>query len=170
MIPLRFVLFCLLMLAAGQFVQAAGVSGRALQVLSGDRLILQGIDGQRYSVRLAGVECLPPDQKWGVAARRYLGTLIMGRSVELTYEQQSAAGRERLGRLWHGGSDVNIRLLQAGLARYRPAGLSEAEQHRYAAAQQQAMASRQGLWSEAKGKTTARSRSIPGGPLIRIQE
>ena len=157
------------MLAVGQFVQAASISGRALQVLSGDRLILQGSDGKRYSVRLAGVECLPPDQKWGVVARRYLGTLIMGRSIMLTYARQSP-GEEQLGRLWHGGSDVNIRLLQAGLARYLPAGLPEADKHRYAAAQQQAMASRQGLWSEAKGKTAARSRSVPGGPLIRIQE
>jgi len=157
------------MSAAIQFVQAASISGRTLQVLSGDRLILQGSDGGRYNVRLAGVESPPPDQRWGVAARRYLGTLIMGRSINLTYERQSP-GREQFGRIWHGGSDVNIRLLQAGLAHYRPAGLSEADQHHYAAAQQQAMNSRQGLWSEAKGKTTAGRRSIPGGPLIRIQE
>jgi len=169
MIRLVFTLCCALILACGPFVQAAGISGRALQVLSGDRLILQGSDGKRYDVRLAGVKCPPPDQKWGVAARRYLGTLIMGRSIKLTYGQQSP-GRGQLGRLWHGGSDVNIRLLQAGLAQYHPVGLSDSDQHQYAASEQRAMTSRQGLWSETGGKTGAGSRTISSGPLIRIQE
>ena len=121
------------------------LSGRVSEVISGNQVVLVTDTGVRLPVILAGV--LPPtrSRQWQAAARRFLGTLTLGRAVEFSY-----AGNQRqqplLGRLWLGGSDLNIRLLQAGLGRYTAAGLSPTGQSAYRAAEQTAKSRGQGIW------------------------
>ena len=159
-------LSCLLLLLAAPLPQAAEISGRPLRLISGARLILQGSNGTPYQVKLAGIKSLPVNRKWGAAARRYLGTLIMGRPVTLEY-RSGRPSDPLVGQLHQGGSNVNIRMLQAGVVIYDPVGLSENDQRRYSAAQQLAIDNRLGIWRDAAGRNQAGARSLPSGPVFR---
>jgi endonuclease YncB( thermonuclease family) len=143
------------------------LSGRPLKVLGGDRLVLLGQDGNQYRIRLSGISTRPTDQFWGAAAKRYLSTLVMGRFLIVQYRRPDPDGYVPA-LLLHGGADLNIRLIQAGLATHDPAGQTQAERISYAAAQQKASQSGQGFWGQGNGTGAKRGRSMPGGPLFRI--
>ena len=145
-------------------VQATGMhtvhSGRPTQLLSGDRLIFLTEKGTRYRVKLLGIEAPPPKKALGAQAQRYLGSLIMGRFLTLKRGSIDAEGF-LVGKLSHGGADVNIRLIQAGLAVHDPLGQTEADLVRYADAQRKAQALRLGIWKPQKRQP--RVQYLPGG-------
>ncbi len=159
-------LICLLLIFSLPGDGTESLSGRPLRVLSGDRLVLLGNDGSQYRIRLKGISADPPNEYWGAAAKRYLTTLVMGRFLTVQYQSQGSDG-DLLAKLLHGGADMNRRLIQAGLARHNPAGQTSVERISYAAAEQEARRSRQGVWSRANSEVEKRGRSMPGGPLFR---
>ena len=163
------ILVALLMGASGNTLAENEISGRPVRILSGERLILLGNDGHRYLIKLAGIAVHPPDQRWGAAAKRQLESLIMGHSLIVRYTSVLAGG-ELLGFLYHGGADINIRLLQAGLAQFAPHGISGDKARRYAEAEQKARQASLGAWGEGSRRTTPGYRTIPGGPLFRIEK
>ncbi len=148
---------------------AASMAGKPVQVISGDQLLLQAVNGKRYQVRLAGISAPSTREPWGAAARRFLDGLVMGRTVQLVPGLRR--GRSTLtGRLFHGGADINLRMIQAGLARYDPIGLTDAEAHeQYQAAQRQAMQRAQGFWRDGGNSSSSDSPSRPGVPSVRFR-
>ena len=84
----------------------------------------------------------------------------MGRSLTLTHRSTDAEGY-LLGKLSHGGADVNIRLIQAGLTFHDPRGQTEADLIRYADAQRKAQALGLGIWKPQKRQP--RVQNLPGG-------
>ncbi len=162
-------LYFLLSATTGTAFEQEAMSGRPTQVLSGERLILLGDDGKSYRVRLSGIITPPPNQGWGAAARRHLSALVMGRSITVYY-RPARPGEEIRGHLFHGGSDVNIRLLQAGLARFDPSDLPEETAGAYAEAEHMARQSGAGIWRATPGAGIPGYRTIPGGPLFRIDD
>jgi endonuclease YncB( thermonuclease family) len=167
--PLRSGLICLLLFCHPLEGLSEFLSGQPLRVLSGDRLLLLGDSGSRYLIRLQGVSTAPPDQYWGAAAKRYLSTLTMGRFLTVRYEEVDPDGYLRA-KLLHGGADVNLRLVQSGLARHKPAGQTPVDRKSYAEAEQQARRSQQGLWSQTNNHGEKRGRTTPGGPLFRLEK
>jgi endonuclease YncB( thermonuclease family) len=145
-------------------VQAAGAptvhSGQPTQLLSGDRLIFLTKEGRRYRVKLMGVKAPPPKGVPGAQAQRYLGSLVMGRFLTLTHRSTDAEGY-LIGKLSHGGADVNIRMILAGLAVHDPQGQTEAELIRYAEAQHEAQRLKLGIWK--RQVSQPRVVSPPGG-------
>lgn len=144
--------------------QAAGAptvhSGRPMQLLSGDRLIFLTEEGQSYRVKLLGIEAPPPKGALGAQAQRYLGSLVMGRFLTLTHRSTDAEGY-LLGKLSHGGADVNIRMIQAGLAVHDPRGQTKADLVLYADAQHKAKQSKLGIWKQRVNQP--RLMNLPGG-------
>ena len=130
-------------------VQAAGAptvhSGQPTQLISGDRLIFLTKEGRRYRVKLMGIKAPPQKGALGAQAQRYLGSLVMGRFLTLTHRSTDDEGY-LLGKLSHGGADVNIRMILAGLAVHDPQGQTDAEFIRYAEAQREAQRLKLGIW------------------------
>jgi len=121
-------------------------SGRVFRVVSGDRLVLIDSGNAVYAVRLAGIKAPAPDQPFGADARTHLQTLLLGRFVSVHYENR-VGNQPILGKITFGGADMNLRQIQAGLARFRPDhGLSDSQQRQYAQAERQARAAGQGMW------------------------
>ncbi len=163
-------MFCFLLLLS--FQNAAAIEslvGRPARIISGNELVLLSSDGSIHRIRLNGIDTQPPNRPWGAAARRHLQSLVMGRSVRFIYQRDGLMDQIS-GRLTHGGADINIRLLSAGLARFNPSELSPADAEKYAQAERQARAAGLGIWSSAGHEPQSHSRTLPGGPLFRIQQ
>ena len=161
------VLLLLLALTCGDGL-AQTVSGRPLQILSGDRLLLMSQDNNLYRIVLAGIEAPPPESRWGAAAKRHLSTLVLGRVVSVESARLRPGTDELPARVLLGGADINLRMLQAGLARHKPGDRPADRRDGYAAAEQQARDAGQGIWSQQPTADRAFSRRIPGGPVPRL--
>ncbi len=149
------------LLPSAQVTGASTVhAGQPTQLLSGDRLIFLTEEGKRYRVKLMGIEAPTPKEALGAQAQRYLGSLVMGRFLTLTHGSIDAEGF-LVGKLSHGGADVNIRLIQAGLAVHDPRGQTETDLIRYADAQRKAQKLRLGIWKPQARQP--RVRNLPGG-------
>lgn len=166
---LRMILCSLLLITFQSAVADALLNGRPAQIISGDELILMTDSGTMQRIKLIGITTQAPNLPWGAAARRHLQSLVMGRSVTFFYRSKDQMGRA-LGQLRHGGADINIRQLSAGLGRFDPTGLAPIEAEEYAAAEQGAHKAGFGIWGSTEGETRPQARSVPGGPLFRFEQ
>ncbi|MCP3867066.1 MAG: hypothetical protein GY703_03035 [Gammaproteobacteria bacterium] len=142
----------------------APISGRPARLISGNQLILVTEQGAHHRVRLIGIHTPSPHEKPGAEAMRYLRGLIMGRFLTLKHAFADSEG-QLTGYLFHGGADVNIRMIQSGLARHDPYGQSEPARIRYAESEKEAKQKKRGLWNHRTRDDLGRT--IPGGPLLR---
>ena len=156
----------LLTLIAAVDSGAQGVSGRPVKVLSGDRLLLMADDNTTYRIALAGIAAPPPEDRWGAAAQRHLGMLVLGRVVRVEFVGHAAQSEELPGKVLLGGADINLRMIQASLARHLPTGQAKTDRIAYAEAEQRARKAQQGIWRPKP--PTDRSRRIPGGPVPQL--
>ncbi len=142
---------------AGEYqAEATGVAG-------GDVVTVIDADGNRYEVRLAGVDAPELDQPYGELARKRLAELVLGKAVRVEWEKVDRNGRA-VGKLWVGSPDspcqgsscaktldVGHALITQGLAwhfkRYQ-SEQSEEDRARYGDDEVEARARRTGLWSE----------------------
>jgi len=164
------VILCGLLLTTFQSAAANGIlSGRPAQIVSGNELILMANNGTVQRIKLIGIDTEPPNLPWGATARRHLQSLVMGRSVTIFFGSKDQTGRV-FGVLRHGGANINMRLISAGLARFNPTGLSPTDAEAYAAAEQEARRAGLGIWGSEKGGLRSQSRRVPGGPLFRLEQ
>jgi len=158
----------LLVFSHAESREVQSVFGRPLKILSGDRLLLTGEDNTLYRIRLSGIEAPSPDSRWGAAAKRHLGTLVLGRVVRVEFVRWQEGVGSLPAKVLLGGADVNLRLIQAGLARHTPSGQPATERTGYAEAERRARHKRQGIWSQDRTTHRPRARQIPGGPIPRL--
>ena len=124
-----------------------GLSGRAVQVISGNRIVLIGSHQTHYRLRLTGIETPQLGKQWDHAARRFLATLVLGRLLNFHILGEDPDGYLEA-KVLYGGSDLSLRLIQAGLAVHRPDQPSPIDADRYVAAEKNAKRARQGMWSQ----------------------
>ncbi len=147
---LRFTAFLVLLgLLAGlpdRPLWAMGFSGRVTSVVSGNEIQVTPLDGQPQQIRLAGISLLPGERRPQDSARRHLGTLLLGRHVEVIVKATHPRG-VIIGRVLHGGSDPAEAMLKAGLVQVTPGAALEPElMEVYRAAQRQARSRNMGYW------------------------
>jgi endonuclease YncB( thermonuclease family) len=119
--------------------------GRVADVKSADLVVLDHGRGQ-YNVRIIGI-AVPKEGPLAEESRRFVSTLVLGKTVRLRFERRTRNG-EMLGKLLTDEPeirDVGIELLRAGLARkqanydYKYGELSRAEA--------EARRAKRGLWA-----------------------
>ena len=159
---LRLALFS--MLAWSLAAQAAVNDVEVIAVAQGDVLGVKDADGNRYEVRLAGIDAPEPDQPFGEPARQALAALVLGRPARLDWDQVDHYGRA-VGRLWVVSPDMPCReepscpknldaghaLITMGLAwhyKRHAAEQGEEDRARYADDEREARARKAGLWVE----------------------
>lgn len=156
---------------------AQSVEGVVRQVSDGDTLVLQTVEGQLIRVRLAGIDAPEKSQPFGEAARQALRRRVELQSVRVELRKQDRYGRW-VGQLRRDARDVNLELLEAGLAWHYKAYEDEqspAERRRYAQAEDRARADGRGLWAAAdpvapwdhrKARRAAASADLPDAPVL----
>ena len=137
---------------------------RVVDVPEPDVLVIEDGAGNRYPVRLAGIDAPETDQPFGPEAQSRLGDWALGQPARLEWDKVDRHGRA-VGKLWVSSPDMpclgqpdcprNLdlghALIAAGLAwhfkRYQ-SEQSEQDRASYAFDEEEARARRNGLWSD----------------------
>ncbi|EGW54421.1 thermonuclease family protein [Candidatus Endoriftia persephonae] len=144
-----FLLFLLLPPGLVAAETSASITGQVIAVESGNQLHLSTQDGRQRIILLAHIE--PPTTSHSANnARKLLQTLVAGRFVTVIYSSLMPDGA-LLGTLFHGGAEINLRMVQAGLARFVPdSTLDPAHARRYRQAESRARQYGMGIWKSGR--------------------
>ena len=107
---------CLMFSLVSRSIHAATLQGQVTGVDSGELIQIKTSDGRYRQVKLAGIHIPNRSGIWAVNAKRHLAMLLAGRIVTVEYQKLTAKG-VILGLVRHGGADVALQMLKAGLAR-----------------------------------------------------
>jgi len=134
------------LLAEGQYTVARAVDGDTLELATGERIRLFGVDTPET------VEPNKPVEPWGPEAAAFTRSFIEQGPVRLTFdrERQDKYGRY-LAYVWRGDVLLNEQLILAGLSpavTYFP--FSVAMKDRFRDAQRAAKKAKRGLWQDSR--------------------
>jgi endonuclease YncB( thermonuclease family) len=128
----------------------ADESGRIVGVIDGDTVDLLTDSRVLIRVRLSGIDAPEKKQAFGNVAKRALSDLAFNRTALVIGHKLDRFGR-LVGKISVAGTDVNLRLVQLGLAWHFKKYEREQEpvdRQRYAQAELGARAKRVGLWAD----------------------
>ena len=144
----RYVIALLVALCLSNFKTswAASLTGQVFAVKTGNLISLSLASGELRGVRLIGITPPPPRTATERISKRHLHMLLAGKFISIVYQTLTPSG-EILGQVMHGGSDINLRMLEAGLAQVNPYdSLAPKTLLQYQKAQRQAQIRRLGIW------------------------
>lgn len=128
----------------------ADKSGHIVGVLDGDTLDLLTDNKTLIRVRLSGIDAPERMQAFGSVAKKTLSDMAFGRDAVIQGNKKDRYGR-LIGKTIVAGTDVNLRMVQLGLAwHYKKYEREQAveDRARYSYAEAQARARRIGLWAD----------------------
>lgn len=127
---------------------AATLTGQVLAVETGNQISLLLTSGGRRRVQLIGITPPPEGTSLARISRRHLHMLLAGKFITVEYRTITPNG-DILGQVLLGGSDINMRMIETGLARVYPEGrLSPVVLLQYQSAERSAQARNLGLWQK----------------------
>lgn len=137
-------------LATSSASVAESYSGLVVSVADGDTVTVLDGANQQHKVRLAGIDAPEKSQAFGNVSRQHLAQLVFQKKVSIEFEKYDRYKRE-VGKILVAGRDVNLQLIEAGLAWHYKKYESEqspADRQTYSAAESYAAAERRGLWRD----------------------
>lgn len=143
-------LIFLLLTSILTFAQTGNVTAKVVGVVDGDTVTIVLPSGSQQQVRLQGIDAPETSQPFGVGARAYLSSLILGKTIRLEWSKRDSYGRI-VGKILLNGRDIGLEMIQAGLAWHYKQYESEqsiADRQLYAATETEARTSVHGLWQE----------------------
>ena len=146
---------CLLffVLAIGSLAWAAQVTeiqGRVVAVADGDTVTVLDTQRVQHRVRLQGIDAPESRQAFGQRSRQYLAAMVHNQEVVVRVDKIDRFGRV-VGVIYLDGQDVNLRMVEAGMAWHYKQYQREqtpAQRRAYAAAEEAARRDRLGLWAD----------------------
>jgi endonuclease YncB( thermonuclease family) len=143
----NYLIFALLLISLGaSAAEAATLQGRVSNVINGEQIQVIASDGRRRQVKLLGISIPTNSRQITADAKLHLSMLVAGRAVVVEYRTVAANG-VILGLVRHGGADIALKMLKAGLARaVDTPNLPTETQQLYLASEAQARRLRIGLW------------------------
>ena len=134
-----------------QGVVIAGLlEGKVVSVHDGDTITLLDATQRQHKIRLAGIDAPELSQAFGRVSRQHLADQVAGRTVVIEWTKRDKYQR-LVGKVLLDGRDINITLIEAGLAwHYKKYATEQSpeDRQRYARAEEKARASRLGLWQD----------------------
>jgi endonuclease YncB( thermonuclease family) len=124
--------------------------GTVVHALDGDTVEVLDASRRTHRVRLAGIDAPESGQPFGTQAKRQLLALVGGEEVTVIWHKRDRYDR-LVGKILFDGVDVNLGLIQAGMAwwyREYAGEQSAGDRRRYEAAEKVARAEGVGLWSD----------------------
>lgn len=133
--------------------QSCILDGIVVYVDDGDTIILTDDNGRKHRIRLANIDAPEiahprmPAQPYGYEAKAFLAEQIRGKRVQVYVSDRDQYGRE-IGDIRLDGQDIDLLMVQHGLAwayrQYLPADQADT----YLAAEEAAKSNRLGLWAD----------------------
>jgi len=137
-----------LLVLAATFAAASEVRGVVVGVADGDTITVLDGDRKQHKVRLAGIDAPEKHQGFAERSKQHLASLAIKKQATLDCYKTDQYKR-RVCRVWVEGKDVALAQVQAGLAWHYKRFEKEqtpSERADYAKAENDARASRGGLW------------------------
>lgn len=128
------------------------VFGRIVRVTDGDTVTLLRSDNTRITIRLAGIDAPESRMPYGHAAQTHLAGLVLNKEVVAVTQKQDRYGRT-VATLLFGTQDINLTMVQAGMAWHYKRYAQEQPQNQaanYAQSEQVARKEGRGLWQHEK--------------------
>ena len=152
--------------------QETTFSGKVVEVIDGDSIIVLDDRNERHLVRLAGADAPEQDQDYGKKARKFLSDMVLDRMVSVTGSRIDRNG-EFVGKVLMFGRDVSLEMVITGYAwHYRrfPDEQTERDRQLFEGAELHARKSRFNLWSDPKPVPPWEYRNEPSEPGERVVE
>jgi endonuclease YncB( thermonuclease family) len=128
------------------------VFGRIIRVTDGDTVTLLRSDNTRITIRLAGIDAPESRMPYGHAAQTHLSGLVLNKEVVAVIQKKDRYGRT-VATLLHGTQDINLTMVQAGMAWHYKRYAHEQPRNQaanYAVAELVARTESRGLWQHEK--------------------
>ena len=133
------------MLVMSLALNAQTIQGKVVRVSDGDTITILDEARVESKIRLNRIDAPEKRQAFGEASRKYLATMVAGKSVKVEWAKKDKYGRI-LGDVFVGEVNVNLRMVQGGMAwhfkRFDDTPI-------YAQAENEARAKKIGLWRDA---------------------
>lgn len=129
---------------------AAVVEGVVVKITDGDTVTVLDGSKTQFKVRLAGIDAPESKQDFGQRSRQHLASLVFQKQVRVEWTKRDRYGRI-VGKIVVDRQDINVRLVQAGLAWHYKAYAKEqtpGDAMLYAEAENRARDKRVGLWAD----------------------
>ena len=126
------------------------LTGKVVKVVDGDTIYVLDDALTQHKIRLSGIDAPEKNQPYGLASRKYLASLVAGKTVTIEYTKHDRYGRV-VGKVVIDGIDACLEQIKAGLAWHYKKYQNEQEPRDrtlYAQAENQARAERIGLWRD----------------------
>jgi endonuclease YncB( thermonuclease family) len=132
-------------------VHAEMLNGRVVGVADGDTVTVLDASRQQHKIRLMGIDAPEKKMPFGNRSKQSLSDLVFDRQVQVEYNKKDRYGRT-LGKIIVDGVDANLAQIKAGMAwHYKQYQREQSVEDRaaYAQAEEEARASKRGLWKDA---------------------
>lgn len=139
-------------LGLGTVVHAGLLEGKVVSVNDGDTITLLDATKHQHKIRLSGIDAPELSQAFGRVSRKHLADQVAGRTVVIEWTKRDKYKR-LVGKVLLVGRDINISQIEAGLAwHYKKYATEQSheDRRRYARAEEQARATRLGLWQDGR--------------------
>jgi endonuclease YncB( thermonuclease family) len=123
-------------------------SGRVVSIEDGDTIVVLDADSRTNKIRLAGIDAPEGGQAFGDRSRQNLSDEVFGKDVVIEWFKRDRYGRI-VGKVLLDGRDVCLEQVRVGMAwhyKYYQTEQTPEDRRLYADAEDQARASRRGLW------------------------
>ena len=145
-------LLAALLITAAALTSAAELRGTVVGVSDGDTIAVLDGSHKQHKIRLAGIDAPEKHQGFAQRSREHLSNLAFKKAATLDCYKTDQY-RRKVCRVWVDGVDVALAQVRAGLAWHYKQFQSEqkpTERTSYAKAEDDARASRRGLWQSEK--------------------
>lgn len=151
---LKFLISCLCTITLFIFsissVHAQTIEGRIVRITDGDTLILLDASNRNKKIRLSGIDAPEKGQPFGKASKKALSDLVFGKKVTAECVKLDRYQRN-VCKILVDGLDINLEQIRKGFAWHYKKYEEEqplAERTIYSQAENNARATRLGLWSD----------------------
>ncbi len=127
------------------FVMADTLNGYVVGVSDGDTIKVIDSGRKQHRVRLWGIDAPESRQAFGQKSKQYLSQMVFNKNVRIEYREKDKYGRI-LGTVYVDGENVNLKMVQAGLAWHYV--YFAPEEKALADAEKMARKNNLGLWSD----------------------
>jgi endonuclease YncB( thermonuclease family)/methylphosphotriester-DNA--protein-cysteine methyltransferase len=146
---LTVIIFWALVVLAQNNVQVV-IEGKVVRVADGDTITVLDKENKQHRIRFQGIDAPESKQAFGQKSKQNLSDLVFGKQVTVIYSKMDKY-RRVVGKVMLDGKDINIEQIKAGMAwHYKKYEDEQPPEDRvsYAKAEQEARASKLGLWQE----------------------
>ena len=152
--------------------QETTFSGKVVEVIDGDSMIVVDEKQERHLVRLAGADAPEQNQDFGKKSKKFLSDMVLEKTVSVTGSRIDRNG-EFVGRVLVYGRDVSLEMVIAGYAwHYKqfPNEQTERDRQLFEGAELHARKSRFNLWSDSKPEPPWEFRNEPSEPAVELRQ